>query len=68
MTTIKVLSYDDSDEDCRRTTYFTVHEGKDVLLAPCSLDTVFTMEEIWDTAQQLFGNDVQIDWNGNFFS
>lgn len=65
---IKVKSYDDSEEDCRRTTYYTTHEGKEILLAPCALGSMFTMTEIVDSAQRHFGMNVEIDWNGHFFS
>lgn len=64
---IKVKSHPDNEEDCRRTTYYTTHQGKRIDLAPCALSTLFTMSEIVDAAQRHFGPDVQIDWNGHDF-
>lgn len=58
---IKVLSYDDSEEDCRRETYYTVVDGKEVLLAPCALGSYYTFLEIQANARKLFGDDVELD-------
>lgn len=58
---INILSYDDSEEDCRRETYYTMVDGKEVLLAPCALGSYYTFLEIQETARKIFGADVELD-------
>lgn len=58
---INVLSYDDSDSDCRRETYYTMVDGKEILLAPCALGSYYTFLEIQETARKIFGADVELD-------
>jgi len=58
---IKVLSYDDSEDDCRRETYYTLVNGREVLLAPCALGSYYTFLEIQEKARSLFGADVELD-------
>lgn len=57
---IVLESYDDSEEDCKRDTFFTVVDGKEHCLAPCSLGSWWTWLEIQEKARQLFGADVEI--------
>lgn len=60
---IKVQSYDDSEEDCRRETFYTVVDGKEYLLAPCALpSSEYTFREIEEKARELFGADVEITY------
>jgi hypothetical protein len=61
--TIVVQSYDDSEEDCKRETYYTVVDGKEYLLAPCSLGSYYTYLEILAEIDKLFGKDVDIVWD-----
>ena len=58
---IKVQSYDDSEEDCRRETYYTVVDGREHVLAGCALGSYYTFLEIQENARRLFGEDVEID-------
>lgn len=58
---INVLSYDDSEEDCRRETYYTMVDGKEILLAPCALGSYYTFLEIQKEARKIFGADVELD-------
>ena len=60
---ITVTSYDDSEPDCKRDTYITVVDGKEILLAPCALGSYYTYLEIVERAKELFGNDVEIVWD-----
>lgn len=57
-------SHDDSEEDCKRDSYFTEVNGKRHYLASCSLGSRWTVQEIILEARKLFGQDVEIDWNG----
>lgn len=58
---INVLSYDDSEEDCRRNTYYTMVDGKEVTLAACALGSYYTFLEIQEKARKVFGADVELD-------
>lgn len=60
---IIIDSEDDSEEDCKRDTYFTVVEGKRYTLAPCALGSYYTYLEIVATAKKLFGDDVELSWD-----
>jgi len=59
---ITVNSYDDSDDDCRRDTFYTVVDGKEYCLAPCALGTYRNWLEIQEEAKRLFGEDVEIEF------
>lgn len=54
---IKVTGY----EDCSRTTYITMVDGQEHLLAGCSLGSYYTYIKIIERARFLFGNDVILD-------
>jgi hypothetical protein len=55
---ITITTIDDSDDDCRRTTYETRVDGKLYTLAACSLRG----EGVEERARELFGDDVEIVW------
>lgn len=58
---IKVLSHDDSEEDCRRESYYTEATGERVYLSSCALGSYYTFLEIQEKARKLFGADVELD-------
>jgi hypothetical protein len=60
---ITVQSHDDSDDDCKRDTYFTIVDGVNHLLAPCALGSWYTHLEIVERAKTLFGDDVEIEYD-----
>ena len=51
---------DDSETHCRRTTYVTMVDGKEYVLAPSALSGPHTDREIVERAQALFGADVEV--------
>ncbi len=53
-------SEDDSDDDCRRDTFFAIVDGKRHYLAACALGTKYTWLEIQERARKIFGQDVEI--------
>jgi|TARA_Y100000310_G_scaffold271242_1_gene285653 hypothetical protein len=55
-----VAWYDDSDEDCRRTTYVALVDGEEHVLAACAIDSDHTMDEMRQQARELFGADVEL--------
>jgi hypothetical protein len=60
---ITVQSHDDSDDDCIRSTFYTIVDGKNHRLAPCALGSKFTYLEIELEAKRLFGADVEIEYS-----
>lgn len=60
---ITVTSYDDSEPDCKRDTYITVVDGVEHCLAPCALNSRWTFEGIEERARELFGDDVEVEYN-----
>lgn len=64
---ITVQSYDDSEPDCRRRTFYTTVKGKEIVLAPCALEhSRFTREEIEAKARGLFGPEVEIEYENAY--
>jgi len=60
---ITVTRYDDSEPDCTRHTYTTVVDGKEYCLAACALGSEYTFRDIEETARELFGSDVEIEYS-----
>jgi len=60
---IKIEGYEDGDDDCSRTTYYTMVDGKEVLLAPCALSGYYTFLEIQTKARKIFGADVELEFS-----
>ncbi len=65
MQQITIYSVDDSEPDCRRTTFYTRNdpdtglEGRCTVLSACALNT----KDAESRARTLFGEDVVISWD-----
>jgi len=59
---ITIQTRDASDEDCKRDDYYTVVDGREILLASCALPSTYTERDVEAKVRQLFGLDAAIIW------